>query len=186
MNYEYRYLAQQIEVIPGLISNNEAIHLMTCAAQAPINSYFVELGPYQGKSTGAICAVAARVHSPVITIDNFKWAFRFGNSNANIVYSNLEKFGADLTVITGDSRKSSQGIDKIGFLFTDTVHNDVHLREEFIAWEPYLLPNVVVAIYDYHPIFPGVIKIVDYKFKNNDNWKHLGKVGNLIAFQRRG
>ena len=185
MKYEYEYLSYQVEVIPGLISYKEVRHLMAIAALAPQGTHFVELGPYQGKSTGAFCAVAARNNSPVTTIDNFQWAFRFGNSNANIVYNNLEKFGANLAVVTSDSRKVPQGIGEIGFLFTDTTHTEPHLNDEFAVWLSHLIPGAVLAVHDYHQNFPDVIKVIDQRFENNANWTHLGTIDSLVAFQKK-
>lgn len=185
MNYEHEYLAQYVENFLGLISYNEVKYLIDCVWLVPENTQVVELGPYQGKSTAAICATASRRGLEVITIDNFQWAFRYGASSAKSVYDNLEPFGAKLTVVVSDSRKVPQKIDKVGFLFADTTHTAEHLNAEFDVWLPHIVAGGVVMVHDYHPDFPGVVSVVEHRLRNSEDWNFLGQKQTLIAFQKR-
>jgi len=183
MVYEQEYLAQYAESVPGLISHTEVKYLMSCAWKAPLFP-MVELGPYQGKSTCAISAVASRRGLNIVTIDNFEWAFRFGPSNVEVVLGNVAPFGADIRVLVQDSRKVPNDIGKIGFLFTDTTHTAPHLDAEFDVWLPHIVKGGVVAIHDHAPGFPDVARVANARFGDKD-WERIGLVDTLIAFQRR-
>lgn len=185
MDREYEFLIDQVENRPGLVSFSDVRKLIYYACLSPENTQYVELGPYLGKSTAAICSVSTRRGAALITIDNFKHTFRYGSSNQAKVRKTLESFGAtELTIITGDSALVPSCIDKVGFLFTDTEHTNQKLTQELNAWVPYMVKGAILTIHDYSPSFPGLVAAVDRLLKNSPSWKHLGQMHSLIAFRK--
>jgi predicted O-methyltransferase YrrM len=156
--------------------------LAESARLAPHEGAIVELGVYQGATLAALCRAVGDAR--VVGIDNWQMQYHQANS-ARVARANLKKLGFKPRIVTGESHKVPEGINRVAMLFIDSDHRREVLYREMAAWLPRLMPGAVVALHDYdNPDFPEMKPAIDGYFQL-PTWHALGCQLLLIAFRYR-
>lgn len=164
--------------IQGICSAEEIRFLYKLALNAPRGFTFVELGTYSGRTAAILCAVAEKVNSQVITIDNVAWEG---------VKEGLSRLGFNARVVIGDSAVVPKDLCRIGLLFIDSEHTRERLYKELDAWLPLLVRGGILAFHDYEQNGFGEVMTpaIDERIRNKpDEWEYLGLTRWLIGFRK--
>jgi len=163
-------------VIPGLMSEDEALLLYDVAAAAPAG-VAVELGTYQGRSA----AIIARARGgTVISIDNYSYI------NAPVIgqpAQKLRKYGLRVDFRQGDSRIVPDDIGDVALLHVDSDHTAAHVTAELDAWLTHIIPGGVVLFHDYGDTYPDVKAVADAFMAG---YERIGSARRLAAFRKGG
>lgn len=168
--------------IPGKAEVGELAFLRACAAIAPRDGAYIELGCYQGRSTAAILDGTV---CELISIDDFSYAPPdLGPSSASVVAAHLGIRCDRWRCVMGDSAHVPPTVERVAFIFVDTEHTASRLTIELDAWLPLTVPGAVVVLHDYGPRFPGIVAVADRRLGHAREWEMIGREATMIAFRK--
>jgi predicted O-methyltransferase YrrM len=148
----------------------------------------VEIGSYCGATTVVVAHYLERnKRGQIHTIDPFEDVYtdEFYHANYEAIFDrNIAPFKHRVVKIRGLSWEV--GWDQpIDLLFVDGDHSHQAVARDMAAFLPYLRPGGVALFHDYKPEGkPGVKDNIDTKLLHNPDYRLLGTVGSLIAFER--
>ena len=175
--------------IPHLCTREELRFLHQCAMRAPEGSEIVECGCYLGSSAVVLADVAYKHASRLTLIDRFHYGTQeYGISSAELVRANLNRahVPAAVRIITDTSTNAPEDMGPVGFLHIDTDHRPEWLAKELGVWLERMAPGGVMAFHDYCHNSPGLIEFIDEWDAVHPEWKRIGLVRWMIAFQKDG
>lgn len=163
----------ELDSTDGMISNKEGRTLAKYAAKVSAEQRIIELGSRTGLSTcwlalGAIYGLGAIVHA----VD--PWAQPRENSDDDPsglggegvhqqFLANLHKFALEDRVVWHRDyslEMASTWERTIGLIFIDAVHEEDPIREDFLAWEPFITRKGYVVFHDFSDTFPGTEQVI--------------------------
>jgi predicted O-methyltransferase YrrM len=156
--------------IPGLVAREDGIVLAKMAASVPADQAIVEIGAHRGLSTCWLAAGSKEdgAGALVTSIDPWPLAGVAEDFREDVVWAeegameqharNLAKVGVSeiVTAVRGtavDVAASWPGTP-IGMLFHDADHSYEAVKDDYLAWLPYLVPGCWVAVHDYFGAVP--------------------------------
>jgi predicted O-methyltransferase YrrM len=148
----------------------------------------VEIGSYCGATTTVVAYYLERnKRGQIHTIDPFEDVYtdEFYHANYEAIFDrNVAPFKHRVVKIRGLSWEV--GWDQpIDLLFVDGDHSHQAVARDMAAFLPYLSPGGVALFHDYKPEGkPGVKDNVDAKLMHDPDYRLLGTVGSVIAFER--
>lgn len=146
----------------GLVEPSACARLRHLAGQVPASQAIVELGAYQGLSTGWLLLGAQEGHSAhVTTVDPWEqrtdrwagWAPQFATAQAAFQH-HMRRIGAtegQLTVWQGRATNvaaSWSPVRPVGLLFHDAAHGRAEVQADLTAWLPHMAGESVIAVHD--------------------------------------
>lgn len=164
-------------VIPGLITEGEAMFLYDTALAAP-RGQWVELGTYQGRSAAILARAARDNGSTVMSIDNYSY---LNHPQIGQPARNLARFGLGVDFRDGDSRIVPDDVDEVGLLHVDSDHTAAHVRAELDAWLPRLSMGGVAVFHDYDDTYPDVRAVADERMAG---YRIIGRERRMIAYRK--
>lgn len=174
---------EQLTALKGLSSNDLCDILYGIAAKVPADYAIVEIGVFRGRTA---CWLGAGAKSgrgaTVYAVDPWdlpgeRYPFQWMNTpefphrkmfikpeTREAAFAAVRTLGLDnvqlIQSFSQDVARQWTG-PKIAFLFVDGNHEAEHVRGDFAAWAPHLLPGAVIAWDDHdrlsHPDVPRVI-----------------------------
>jgi hypothetical protein len=159
---KFRSYWQTIDRINGWLTKNEAFFLYKLAKMSK-NSFAVEIGSYEGKSTSAIAAgyrgivLAVDPHTGDRTeVENNLKIDTYKNFCRNV--KNFENIQIQRSTSI-EAAKIYRG-DKISFLFIDGWHSEEEVDNDIKAWLPHCDENVTIVFDDFSnlEVQKGIIK----------------------------
>ena len=175
--------------IEGATFPEEVRYVYQLARQGIHETFFVELGTYQGRTLSAIAHAANETKSIVVSIDNYQYdepgSF---SSSVEIVQNNLTIAGVpthmDVRYVDGDSRIVPDFVDVVGFLFVDSTHTRAHFNAEMEVWLPHVVPGGIIACHDYEsPTWLEMTGVIKAWF-DNKRFKYLGLGRRVIGYRK--
>lgn len=180
----------------GLVQVGEGFRLRRLAASIPADEAIVEIGSHTGLST---CWLAGQASAHVTAID--PWGdprpgseddpFGLGRGDAVLeaFLANVEaeRYGSRITALRTTSVEAARIWTKsIGLLFVDAVHEYDAVRDDIVAWLPFLGRGAWIAFHDWtddpeHP-YAGVKRAIDDHL--GPGWQPAAVVGNLWSARR--
>lgn len=176
--------------IDGQISRVEAKVLMDLAKSTPPETVIVEIGSYRGRSTIALAfGSLAGVGNPVYAIDphlKFQGILGgcFGPADQAEFYQNVatSNVGEIVSVVSLPSIAAARSWSdrNISLLWVDGDHSYKAVREDFEAWEAYVINGGKIAFHD--NTVPGVQTLIR-ELTCAKNVVPVGVVGSLSWFK---
>lgn len=181
----------------GLIQASEGLALAGIAGAVPADRAIVELGSHTGLSTCWMARAASRrMRAHVTAIDPWgdprpgseddPFALQTGDGALARFRQNVtdERLWPSITPLRTTSIEAA-GIwaKPVGLLFVDAVHTFDAVRDDFLAWAPFVVQGGWLALHDYtrepdHP-YAGVARAVDEVILPTGDWEERGVFGNL-------
>jgi hypothetical protein len=170
----------ELMLIPGLITEAEAMFLYDQAAAAPAGLY-VELGSYMGRSGAMLARAARQTGSDVRSIDNYSYP---GHPEVGEPGRNVAAHGLTVDFREGDSRIVPDGITAVTLLHVDSEHTPEHFNAEMDAWLPLVVKGGIIVCHDFGGNkFPAMTPAIMQRL---GKYKLLGQVGHMVAFRKDG
>jgi MMP 1-O-methyltransferase len=184
---------QKIENIGGYLLRKEAGLLYWAARHCPVSGAVLELGSYEGRSTGVFALAGRSVHaidawsSDVADLS----AYDQGDIPADDVFqrfqNNLRQLQIEqlVSVNRGLTQPLGQKWNKEGaILFVDAGHTYEDVKGDLTIWTPHLHPQGFLIMHDvlgYN--FLGVTQAAGELLKNG--WQVIASSGSAVAFKRK-
>ena len=136
----------------------------------PINSIFVEIGAFKGKSAVYMVELFKAFNKPMkfYAIDIFEEITPYGDYYTEYL-NNIKPVEEYIITLKGDSSSAAKQFkDKsIDFLFIDGDHSYKGVKKNLIAWTPKIKQGGVISGHDYNESTCGVRQAVDEFFTFN-------------------
>lgn len=151
--------------VEGWLGPREGRLLCRLAAAADPAGCIVEIGSWHGRSTIWLAAGAkAGRRARVVAIDPHTGTHlrAEGETTEDVLRKNLEGAGlSDQTeiVVATSEQAAADWSRPISLLWIDGDHEYESVRRDVRLWEPYLLPDAVVALHDTF-VWPGPERVV--------------------------
>lgn len=189
---------QKLELLPGLITNEQGWVLSAMASEVPPTEVIVEIGSYKGKSTcflahGAQAGVEVYAVDPWDLPGNPTGKHKYAETSVKETFlKNVKDIGLS-NVIAIQGFSSSIGADwsslcgkKIGLLYIDGDHEEKSVREDIDTWSPWLSDSAIIAFDDLDTKRnPGVRKVVNELLSQQSfHFVSFEKIGNLGVFRK--
>jgi hypothetical protein len=201
-------LDRALATVPGFVSKGELEILRRLAAEA--RGTIVELGPFAGLSTIALCSGAQESGAEVVAIDAFiSWMQEAGtdeatmrqtlavmgfapqnidamcNPSAEALKRNLSAFGFAPRVVESITWEATDAVSGVvSLLFVDADHTKQGVERDIEAWAPKMAPDGVVAFHDYHSErWPDVKPLAD-AWAERDGWYPAERDFRMQVFRR--
>lgn len=179
---------------PGKVELGACQLLRRLAAEVPADQAVVELGAYQGRSTGWLLLGAQDGHGAhVTTVD--PWGTRSGAYTGRVraaagaeaeFQAHMAAIGATDAVLTVRRELATSAAQQwagppVGLLWHDAGHGSAEVEADLRAWLPHLSPSAVVVLHDAarptYGVVEGARRVLDAA-----GWDWPGQ---LIRWQRR-
>jgi len=187
------HIWQMIDKNGGFLSRKEAGLLYWAACNWPVAGSVIELGSYEGRSTG-IFALAGR---EVYAVDAWSLdvadlsAFGQGTVQADIVF---DRFKANLRDMQIENKVSiHRGLtstvaktwhQEAAILFIDAGHTYQDVKSDLRLWTPHLHPQGILLMHDVlGDTFLGVTQAASELLSSG--WQVVASAGSIVAFQRK-
>jgi MMP 1-O-methyltransferase len=184
---------QQIDALEGYLNRKEAGLLYWAASHWPAAGPVVELGSFEGRSTGAFALGGRHVHA----VDAWSGdvsdlsAFNRGGESASTAMerftANIRKMGIEdkVTVHRGLTHEIGRAWGTPGaILLVDAGHAYDDVRRDLETWSPHLLPAGLLLMHDVlGGAFPGVLRAAGELRRSE--WRVVASTGSLVGFVRR-
>lgn len=188
----------------GLIEPDEGRRLAALASWVPRNQSIVEVGSHTGLSTCWLAAGSrAGNGAHIIAVDPWPpprpnsqddpWELgpegvldRFRSNIAGTTQEvPREDYGDLVTAVRIRSEElAACWVKPIGLLFVDAIHEEAAVKADYVAWEPHVAPDGIVAFHDYGDSYPGCKRGIEW-IALTGKWESLGVVGSLWVARRR-
>lgn len=172
-----------LRAVPGLISEEVGLRLLTLAESVPAGQAVVEIGAYKGRSTCYLAAGAKEGNGAhVYSVD--PWDLP-GNEGGRHGYDRAEVreawranvaalgFEESVTQVQSYSLDAAKDWNEalIGLLYIDGSHRYEDVRNDYAAWAPFLDPKATVVFDDYRTRRnPGVTAFVNELAARGGDW----------------
>lgn len=149
-----------VEGVEGWFGAQEGRLLYRLASEADPAGCIVEIGSWHGRSAIWLAAGArAGRGADVVAIDPHTGTYlrADGHSTEERLRENLKQSGLEdqVEVVVATSREAAATWSRpVSLLWIDGDHEYESARDDFVLWEPHLLPNAVVALHDTF-VWPG-------------------------------
>lgn len=181
----------------GLVERSACQLLRLLAGEVPAEQAIVELGAFQGRSTGWLLAGAAegnRAH--VTTVDTWKLrrgqqyvggSPRFANAY-NRFKEHMRAIGAtraELTVRRAYATEVAAGWTgpPVGLLWHDAGHSEQEVADDLAAWLPHMAPVATIVAHDACRADYGVLAGAAKVLAGAPGWDWEGR--QIVPWQRR-
>lgn len=151
---------ERLMSIEGQLSRAEVEQLFELSKNVPFGAVIVEIGSYRGRSAITLALGAASRNNNIVYAVDPHIAFRgvfgaeFGPDDQAQMYRNLSTFlvGHRVCVVSLPSVNAARAWTEanIGLLWIDGDHTEEAVRNDLVAWYPYVLSGGVVAFHDNH------------------------------------
>lgn len=190
-------------VLRGYLADNEGLALMLLASHGPGRGAIVEIGSFLGKSTCWLALGAMRAGREKVTaIDPFKplsfmaqstdpqdQAIHQEGSTFPFFQHNIRRFGVQDAVspcvATSVEAAAQWSGEPIRLLFIDGCHYYEAVRQDFLAWSPFVQSGGIVVFHDYLPKWEGVIRFYDEYIVGNPDYTELFQCHSMKVTLRR-
>lgn len=184
---------RQIDALEGYLNEKEAGLLFWAASRWPVDGPVLELGSFEGRSTGVFALAGRHVHAVDAWSANVSDVSAFSRSGepasfaADRFASNLRKMGIENMVtvhrgLTGEVGRAWKAPGAI--LFVDAGHTYEDVRQDIEVWAPHVLPGGLILMHDVlGGVFPGVLRAAGELRRSG--WRVAVSAGSLVGFTRR-
>jgi predicted O-methyltransferase YrrM len=183
----------KIDRAGGFLSRKEAGLLYWAAQTCPASGSVLELGSYEGRSTGVFALAGRQVHA----IDAWSLevsdlsAYGQGDVPANDVFrrfrSNLTQMQVEssVSVHRGLTHEIARTWTEAGaILFVDAGHTYEDVRGDLALWTPHLHPQGYMLMHDVlGDTYLGVTRAASELLKSG--WRVIASSGSAVAFTRK-
>lgn len=144
----------------GLVEESACLRLRQLAAAVPADQEIVELGAYQGQSTGWLLLGAQDGHGAhVTTVDPWErrtdrwlgWSSLFATAGRAFQAHMRDVGASDATLAARQgfaAQVAAEWYGPVGLLFHDAGHGADEVEADLRAWLPHLAEGAVVALHD--------------------------------------
>ena len=190
----FREIQNTIQKVEGWLTQNEAKYLYSLAYRGPGKGALVEIGSWKGKST-IVLATGSRAagRERVYAIDHHKGGLdqeglgyvevdTEAEFRQNIQSAGIEDYVVPMVM------KSSEAVQKwegpIRLLWIDGDHDYEAVKNDFLLWEPYIVPGGVIAFHDTYA-WEGPRRVVEEYILGSDRFSILGFVDAITAVKKK-
>ncbi len=183
MNIMNKKLLKQINIIPGWLSDKEALFLTHLVKKTQkYKGEIVEIGSFHGKST--ICLAQGK--GKIYAIDPHQ-GYVESDKKYDPTYKafmktikSVQTAGKIIPVVKTSREASRKWKGKIRFLFIDALHDEKNAALDYKLWSKYLVDNGVIAIHDSFLRWCGSEKVAIEKIVNSADYYKIGTTGSII------
>ena len=168
--------------MPGLIVPEDGEALYAMAADVPAGQSIIEIGAHRGLSSCWLASGARDGHgAAVVSIDLWPddgpdetptepWAERGALERW---WANMASIGAEAWSVraSGTEAAAAWPGTPVGMLFHDADHSFAGVRDDYLAWLPFLAPGCWVAVHDYYGAVPD----------GSGGWRRVGVLQAAVA-----
>ena len=184
---------QKIENIGGYLLKKEAGLLFWAARQCSVSGAVIELGSYEGRSTGVFALAGRHVHAIDAWSDDVSdlSAYNQGETPASDVFqrfqNNLRQLQIEqlVSIKRGLTQRIGQTWNEAGaILFVDAGHTYQDVKGDLAVWTPHLHAQGFLIMHDvlgYN--FLGVTQAAGELLKSG--WQVIASSGSAVAFKRK-
>ncbi len=184
---------QKVEPIGGYLLRKEAALLFWAARQCPVAGAVIELGSFEGRSTGVFALAGRSVHAIDAwssTVSDLS-AYGQGEIPANAVFQRFQNNLRQLQIedLVSIKRGLTQPIgqnwrEEGAILFVDAGHTYEDVKGDLTVWTPHLHSQGFLIMHDvlgYN--FLGVTQAAGELLKHG--WQVIASSGTAVAFKRK-
>jgi predicted O-methyltransferase YrrM len=189
MNKLGQELAYKIRNIEGWLTSHEGLFLLNAAKSVISEGEIVEIGSWKGKST-IYLAYGHRLSGQrgyVWAIDPHQGAIKSSDNNTRSTLSeftrNIQSAGVKdivkpiVNTSIGAVKKWSK---PIRLLFIDGLHDYEHAREDYLAWNKFVVPDGIIAFHDGFCGIIGVGRAIEDTIFTRPDLVDLGTVSSIL------
>ncbi|MEJ2366621.1 MAG: class I SAM-dependent methyltransferase, partial [Deltaproteobacteria bacterium] len=192
-----RPIFERMKRIKGWLEEDEADLLIAALSQVlrdlPRPQAIVEVGSYCGRSTVVLGSVIKTVcpEARLYAIDPHEGKVGAVDRGIKTHSATLAKFrrnitGAGLKGVVELIQKCSTDVEwdkPIGLLLIDGMHDYANVARDFFHFEPWVVPEGLIAFHDYADYYPGVKAFVDELLATGP-YKKVGLVHSMMVVRR--
>lgn len=184
---------QKIEPIGGYLLRKEAALLFWAARRCPVAGAVIELGSFEGRSTGVFALAGRSVHAIDAWSSNVSDLSAYGQGEipADDVFQRFQNNLAQLQIeqLVSINRGLTQPIgqkwsEEGAILFVDAGHTYEDVKGDLAVWTPHLHPQGFLVMHDvlgYN--FLGVTQAASELLKSG--WQVIASSGSAVVFKRK-
>jgi hypothetical protein len=174
-----------------MMDSNELLHLAAALATYPweAGGIVVEIGAYEGRTTIYMARILRLLgrRVPILSIDPFERAQpdplnpqgRYAAYLENITRQGLQDQCLPLVAFSQDAAPVVP--DTVGVLVIDGAHHYPAVSRDFALFGPKVLPQGVIFVDDYAPVYAGVMRAADEYFATGSAFRRLHTSYFLVA-----
>lgn len=190
----FREIKKIIQGVEGWLSEGEAKYLYSLASHGPGQGALVEIGSWKGKSTIVLASgSSAAGREKVYAIDHHKGSpeheglgYKEIDTEAefrqNIGIAAIEEYVVPMVMRSDEAVQKWEG--PIRLLWIDGDHDYEAVRNDFLLWEPYVVPGGVIAFHDTYA-WEGPRRVVEEYILGSDRFSILGFVDAITAVKKK-
>jgi predicted O-methyltransferase YrrM len=181
-----------VSSVRGHLSKMQGIILYELARKIKSPGAIVELGAFCGLSTVFLGLAAKETNEKVISIDTFESTgmaeslSTFEEYLCNLIKADVIENVLPLRGKFHDVVK--HWLSPIKLLFIDGSHDYDSVKEDFLAWSPFVVEGGCIMIHDFNSTFPGVVQLIreiaDYAKPEYRNFIPTYQADTSIVFER--
>ena len=156
-------MIETLLAMKGLIETDEGRRLAKMAAQVPASQAIVELGSHRGLSSCWLIHGSRAGHRAHVTCIDPWPLYGSGIADADKPWAEegaLEQWQQNVDLVSGwplvtPLRSTAVAVaatwaKPVGLLFHDADHLYESVKDDYLAWLPYLVPGAWVAVHDFY------------------------------------